>query len=83
MKNDPVNHPSHYANTAIEVIDYIDDKLPSSEVFCLGNVIKYVSRYDKKAKPIEDLEKAQWYLNHAIDILKRKANEVTTKEMQL
>jgi len=27
-----------------------------------GNCMKYLWRYDYKGKPIEDLEKAQWYL---------------------
>lgn len=68
MKNDPVNHPSHYTDGKIEVIDFIEDKkLP----FHLGNVVKYVSRAGKKdkTKTIEDLKKAQWYLNRYIQLL--------------
>lgn len=67
-KNDPVNHPSHYTDGKIEVIDFIEDKkLP----FHLGNVVKYVSRAGKKdkAKTIEDLKKAQWYLNRYVQLL--------------
>lgn len=67
-KNDPVNHPSHYTDGKIEVIDFIEDKkLP----FHLGNVVKYVSRAGKKdkTKTIEDLKKAQWYLNRYIQLL--------------
>lgn len=67
-KNDPVNHPSHYTDGKIEVIDFIEDKkLP----FHLGNVVKYVSRAGKKdkTKMIEDLKKAQWYLNRYIQML--------------
>lgn len=41
MTYDEVNKPEHYAGTKIEVIDYIEDKQLG---FCLGNVIKYVSR---------------------------------------
>ena len=69
--NDNVNSPSHYANSKIEVIDYIEDKKLG---FCLGNVIKYVSRAGKKVdsdksvkdKEIEDLKKARWYLDRRI-----------------
>ena len=54
---DPVNRPAHYTDGKIEVIDYIEDKKLG---FCLGNVIKYVSRAGKKdpEKEIEDLKKA-------------------------
>ena len=67
--NDPVNHPSHYTDTKIEVMDYIEDK---GFNFALGNVIKYVSRAGRKDadKTIQDLEKANWYLNREIERLK-------------
>lgn len=68
--SDNVKHPAHYAGK-IEVIDFIDDKLGTGFVpYCIGNVIKYISRYDKKGKPIEDLEKAETYLLWAIEKLK-------------
>ena len=52
-------NPSHYKQGNIEVIDFIlDQKLTYVE----GNVIKYVSRYKYK-NGLEDLKKAQWYLN--------------------
>ena len=68
-KNDAVNHPSHYTSGCIEVIDYIEDQGLN---FHLGNVIKYISRAGKKdpEKKIEDLEKAAWYLNRYIRVLK-------------
>lgn len=40
--------------------------------FCLGNVVKYISRAEKKENIIQDLEKAQWYLQREIN--KRKQN---------
>ena len=65
---DNVNHPSHYMGK-VEVIDYIEDKLTKSqfEGYLLGNVIKYLSRYQKK-NGIEDLKKGQWYLNKLISV---------------
>ena len=69
-KNDVVNHPSHYTDGKIEVIDYIEDK---GLGFCLGNAVKYISRAGKKYpdKEIEDLEKAIWYINRRIYELKK------------
>lgn len=61
-----VNHPSHYCGK-IETIDFIEDKLGDGFVpYCLGNVMKYISRYDKKGRPEEDLQKAAKYLEWAI-----------------
>lgn len=70
-KDDPVNHPSHYTDGKIEVADYISDK---NFNFFLGNVVKYVSRAGKKdpEKRIEDLRKAQWYLNYEIAKLEKE-----------
>lgn len=66
--NDPVNHPSHYTDGKIEVIDYIEDKQMG---YHLGNAIKYISRAGKKdpSKTIEDLRKAVWYINRYIEVL--------------
>lgn len=65
---DPVNHPDHYIQDGIETIDVIKawtkglDGIIATDT---GNVIKYISRWNKK-NGIEDLKKAQWYLNHLI-----------------
>ena len=62
---DFVNHPHHYTHGNIETIDYMESCLTPEE-FCGGckmNVLKYVSREKYKNK-LEDLKKAQWYLNH-------------------
>lgn len=64
-----VDHPKHYNAGRIEVIDAIEDwKLG----FHLGNVVKYVARAEHKGKPLEDLKKAVWYLNRAIEKLEQK-----------
>ena len=64
-ENDPVNHPKHYTDGRIEVIEYIEDKKLG---FCLGNEIKYISRAGKKEKDkeITDLRKAIWYIERRI-----------------
>lgn len=67
--SDPVNHPPHYKSGGIETIDFIEAKDLN---YRLGNVIKYVSRAGKKSSdPIEDLKKAQFYLNREIAIRER------------
>lgn len=70
---DPVNSPSHYNSGGIEAIEAIEAAL-SSEGFrgyLKGNVMKYMWRYEKKAKPIEDLKKARWYLDRLISALEK------------
>jgi len=65
---DLVNHPPHYKAGGIEVIDFIEAKDLN---YRLGNVVKYVSRAGKKnSDPVQDLEKAAWYLKREIDARK-------------
>jgi hypothetical protein len=65
-KPDMVNHPPHYqSESGLEVIDIIDDFVPDPGSYYLGNIIKYVLRFQKKSG-VEDLEKARWYLNRLI-----------------
>ena len=65
LGKEAVNHPSHYNQGQIEVIDYIED-IGMGEDFCAGNAIKYLSRYKYKEKPLEDLKKAKWYVERLI-----------------
>ena len=59
-----VNHPPHYTVGGIEVIDFIEAKQLN---FNLGNVVKYLSRAgEKDSDPLQDLQKARWYLNREI-----------------
>ena len=67
---DDINHPSHYTQGNIEVIDYIEDKKLG---YRLGNVVKYVSRAGHKDDAIKDLKKARWYLNR--EIAKREEHD--------
>lgn len=63
---DLVNSPPHYTEGGFETIDFIEAKDLN---YRLGNVIKYVSRAGRKVdtNPVEDLEKALWYLNREIE----------------
>lgn len=69
--NDTINHPSHYTDGKIEVIEFIEDKNLN---YHKGNAIKYICRAGKKdpQKEIEDLQKAIWYINREIKNLKRR-----------
>lgn len=69
-----VNHPDHYNQGKIEVIDYIED-IGMGEDFCAGNAIKYLSRYKYKNKPLEDLKKAKWYIERLIQNYENKTNK--------
>lgn len=66
---DLVNHPPHYTFGKIEVIEVIDGLALD---FYQGQVVKYVARYRHKGG-IEDLKKAQWYLNRYIDNLEKES----------
>lgn len=75
--DDPVNHPNYYADGKIEVIDYIEDK---NLGYHLGTAVKYISRAGKKheqgmtdkEKEIQDLQKAVWFINRKIELLKNE-----------
>ena len=67
----PVENPDHYNTGAIEAIEAIRASMPPEQFFgyLKGNVMKYLWRYDYKEKPVEDLRKADWYLNRLINAL--------------
>jgi hypothetical protein len=65
---DSVNAPAHYLHGKKETIDVITDCMTNDEFhgYLKGNILKYVSRYKWKGEPLEDLQKASWYLNRLI-----------------
>ena len=65
IKTDVVNKATHYNQGKIEVIEAIEDW---NLGFNLGNCVKYIARSGKKdvSKTLEDLKKAQYYLNREI-----------------
>ena len=66
-----VDHPLHYCSdpSGVECIDIIKHR-----DFCIGNAIKYLWRAglkgNKKDTHIEDLQKAIWYINKEIELIK-------------
>jgi hypothetical protein len=68
---DNINSPAHYKAGGVETIDFIEAK---GLGYNLGNCVKYISRAGKKdpSKTLEDLRKAQWYLNREISKMEDK-----------
>ena len=66
-----VEHPSHYNQGNIECIDAMIAAYTKEEViaFCKLNAFKYICRANNKAKRLEDLQKADWYLDKVIELL--------------
>jgi len=68
LSKDKIN-PEHYKKGGVEVIDFIAAVLQKDfDAYCIGNVLKYCSRWKNK-NGVEDLKKAQWYLNKLISTL--------------
>lgn len=68
--SDNVDHPSHYTNSkGIECIDAMEAAFGKEYVqcFCMCNAFKYIFRHHKK-NGIEDVKKAQWYINKYIEL---------------
>lgn len=74
---DMVNHPPHYTGGGVECIDAIRASMSDEafEGFLKGQVMKYIWRYEKKRKPLEDLKKADWYLGRLISLWEEYENE--------
>ena len=68
---DMVNHPSHYRTGKIECIDCISaivNMYDGEQAYDAGQVVKYLYRAPTKQNFMQDLKKAQWYLNRLIKI---------------
>ena len=63
-EQDVVTKPYHYNTGNIECIEAIEESMSefAFKGYLKGNCMKYLWRYDYKGKPVEDLQKAQWYL---------------------
>ena len=70
MEFDNVNKPKHYTDGKYECIDVMLDVFGREAVFHFGicNAFKYLWRFNKKNGK-EDLEKAEWYLNKALEVM--------------
>ena len=69
-KNEEVNHPERYGgDTTYECIKVLEAWLPEEQYkgFLRGNALKYLCRVGKKDEILQELKKAQWYLNKLIE----------------
>lgn len=74
-KIDMVNHPQHYKTGKIECIDCISavvNMYDGEQAYDVGQVIKYLYRAPTKQNFMQDLKKAQWYLNRLIKIASKQ-----------
>ena len=69
---DMVHHPSHYNYKSMEckdIIKVMTEGLEGEEAYYMGAIVKYLYRYPKKGKAVEDLNKAITYINMTIEKL--------------
>lgn len=71
MTNDPIRQPAHYMHpSGIEVIE-----ITKHESFLRGNIIKYILRAPFKGRELEDLRKAQMYLEWEIARIEKELED--------
>lgn len=82
-ETDNVNHPSHYeGSTSLECFEVMEIAFGKVTVydFCICNAFKYLWRYKNK-NGVEDLNKAEWYLNKAEE-MNLFEDDTTLKELK-
>jgi hypothetical protein len=70
QKKEMVNHPSHYNFSKYEVIEVLDEWFFDNPL--IWQVVKYLARAKHKGNELEDLKKAQFYLNRKISKLENE-----------
>lgn len=65
---DMVNKPPHYTHGEIECVDYQRQQLGTGfRFYVLGQVLKYLHRFQFKGSALKDLKKCHWYLERLIE----------------
>lgn len=74
--SDMVNHPKHYMQCSLECIDAMHIVLGDKGLidYYIGNAFKYIWRHPFKENPEQDMEKAKWYIDHAVELSKSTNN---------
>lgn len=72
-----INHPAHYTQGDIECIDAIRASMTKEAFcgYCKGNAIKYLWRCGLKDVAVQELKKAQWYINRLIQELSNETDK--------
>lgn len=75
--HDDINTPAHYHSNGIDVIGFAEKQFSKEQLIGSHriNVLKYVTRFDKKGSPMKDLKKARFYIDKLIE-LERDSDEV-------
>lgn len=60
--------PDYYKNNGKDLIEVFSEQMSKDQFrgFMIGNIVKYLTRYEQK-NGVEDLEKAQTYLQRLAD----------------
>lgn len=71
MEQDKIS-PKHYKEILpgyeyMDMMVFMLKDLEGAEAHLMGQVYKYLMRYGKKDDKLQELKKAQWYLNYLID----------------
>ena len=74
---DLVNNPPHYCQGKIECLDAIESMngINGFMEYLRGNIVKYLWRAKSKGNPLQDLKKAQFYLNRMVSSLEQATRE--------
>lgn len=69
VKDDVVNHPSHYTQGNIECIEAMESAFGAEElaIYCKIAAFKYIWRTEHK-NGLEDIKKALWYMNKYVEL---------------
>lgn len=71
LKEDMVNHPSHYIQGGIELFDVLKAFLTPEELrgHCIATITAYLLRARNKGGD-EDIRKAKWYMDNLVETIK-------------
>jgi hypothetical protein len=75
--SDQVNHPEHYHPGELECFKVAEAWGLIDDAY-LFNVLKYLARHNKKGSTLDDLKKAQWYLNRRIEVMEKETKPASS-----
>lgn len=74
--HDPVNQPAHYTAGPVEVINILEQAVAQAPDAVRGGLqwqaLKYLHRIWHKGNPLQDAQKARWYLDRLIQKLEQQ-----------
>lgn len=73
-----IHTPAHYHSNGIDVIGFAEKQFSKEQLIGSHriNVLKYVTRFDKKDDPLKDLKKAREYIEKLIEIVEADSDGV-------